>query len=89
VKPHTALKYITPDEVAECWEGVDEELYSALWACVPKYDNKWRENIEDMGPYDVIGVNSVSKFWSSFSMHHKRQLNNLATRQMKQVEDSL
>jgi hypothetical protein len=83
MKAHLALKYITPDEVAECWEGVDEELYSALWGCVPKYDNKWRENIEDMGPYDVIGVNSVSKFWSSFSMHHKRQLNNLAVRSEK------
>jgi hypothetical protein len=86
VKPHTALKYIAPDEVAECWEGVDDELYAALWGCVNKYK---KIEFEDVGPHDVIGINSVSKFWRYFSMHEKRQLNNLAARQMKKVEDSL
>jgi hypothetical protein len=59
---------------------VDEELYSALWACVPKYDNSYRENIEDMGPHDVIGINSVSKFWRRFNTLQRIQLNDLAKR---------
>jgi len=74
------LKYIRPDEVAECWDDVPPELYTALWACVPKYDNKWRENIEDMGPHDVIGINSVSKFWRCFNTLQRIQLNDMAKR---------
>jgi hypothetical protein len=86
MKPHTALKYITPDEVAECWDGVIPTLYEALWECVPLYE---KIDYEDNGPYDVIGINSVASFWSRFSAVHKTILNRLATEQMKKVEDAL
>jgi hypothetical protein len=89
MKPHTALKYITPDEVAECWEGVIPTLYEALWECVPRYNTKYLANIEDIGPHDVIGLNCVADFWSSFSAVHKSILNRLAAEQMKKVEESL
>jgi hypothetical protein len=80
IKPHRALSYIRPDEVAECWNGVlaSGDLYEKLWACVEKYDNKYRENIEDMGPHDVIGINSVVEFWDQFSDEDKAKLNELA-----------
>ena len=81
MKPHTALKYIHPDEVAECWDGVlSAGLYESLWEKVDLYDRAHEENIEDMGPHDVIGLNSVSKFWSKFSMEEQTLLNSLAKR---------
>ena len=83
MKPHTNLKYIQPDEVAECWDGVFAipGLYEALWDMVSKYDNKHREWIEDIGPHDVIGINSVAKFWRFFSEEHQAELNKLARMQ--------
>lgn len=73
--PHTALDYVRPDEVAECWEGVSEELYKALWDMVPRYE---KVNMEDNGPHDVIGINSVKTFWQHFSAEHQKELNKLA-----------
>jgi len=80
IEPHEVLRYITPDTVAECWNGVfgTGDLYEKLWECVDHYDNSYRENIEDIGPHDVIGVNSVASFWDRFSDEHKACLNNLA-----------
>ncbi len=82
MKPHTALKYITPDEVAECWEGVfgQGNLYEALWDCVEHYEKIDRE---DCGPHDVIGINSVASFWSRFSTAHKQILNRMAVENEK------
>ena len=80
ILPHASLAYIQPDEIAECWDGVfnSGDLYEKLWDCVPLYDNKYRENIEDIGPHDVIGINSTTKFWDRFSDEHKAKLNELA-----------
>ena len=66
IEPHDAFSCIQPDEVAECWDGVCSfgNLYEQLWDCVAKYDNSWRENIEDVGPGDVVGINCVTKFWA-------------------------
>ena len=81
--PHPALSVVTPDEAAETWDGIEESLYQKLWSCVEKYDNTWRENIEDIGPHDVIGINSVSKFWRHFTEEERRHLNQLARRNSK------
>jgi len=80
---HEAFNYIRPDEVAECWDGVFSfgNLYEQLWACVEKYDNAYKANIEDIGPHDVIGINCVSQFWDSFSEANQVKLNELAAAQ--------
>lgn len=78
IKPNTELKYATPDTVAECWNGVfssPSKLYEALWNLVPLYD---RIDIEECGPADVVGVNSVASFWSHLSTEHQIELNKLA-----------
>lgn len=76
-KPHESLKYHTPDAVAECWNGVIAVpgLYGALWDCVDQYD---KFDIEDCGPSDVVGLNSVAQFWDRFSTDHQTALNRLA-----------
>jgi hypothetical protein len=86
IQPHEALKYVRPDEVAECWNGVFGFglLYEALWECVGHYDNAHRENIEDMGPHDVIGINAVAEFWDRFAPENQAKLNELAEAQEKE-----
>lgn len=81
MKPNTALSYITPDTVAECWDGVGQELYRALWGCVPHYDTGYRAHIEDIGPADVIGINSVASFWDRFTPEQQSKLNELAEKE--------
>ncbi len=77
IAPHIALTIQTPDTVAECWDGIFAVpgLYEALWALTNDYDNAHRANIEDMGPADVVGLNSVASFWDRFSDEHKAALN--------------
>lgn len=78
-KPHDFFAIITPDQVAETWDGVIavDGLYEALWACVDKYDNSHMANIEDIGPHDVIGINAVKLFWKDLEPFHD-ELNRLA-----------
>lgn len=77
ISPHATLHLFTPDEIAECWDGVYSfgDLYEQLWACVQRYEPIDRE---DCGPHDVIGINSVASFWSSFSAPNQARLNELA-----------
>ena len=85
--PHPALKYVTPDTVAECWDGIGDDLYEALWHCVAKYDNAYRENIEDIGPHDVIGINAVTDFWDGFTPEQQIKLNAVAADQQHAYEE--
>lgn len=88
IMPHRALTLTSPDEVAECWSGVvgrdasgkaDFTLYAALWAAMDKAQPlSCFIDIEDSGPGDALGINSVSAFWSSFSDEQRRKLNELA-----------
>ena len=80
LQPHPAFEVFTPDDVAECWDGVlaSLDLYEALWACVASYDEFDRE---DCGPADVIGLNSVASFWDRFTPEQQAALNQLAERQ--------
>lgn len=86
IKPDSVFDVITPDQVAETWDGIygSGNLYEKLWECVKYYDNSYRENIEDIGPNDVIGINCLSEFWDRFSQEHQLKLNELA----KEMEKS-
>lgn len=82
MRPNPWLAYNRPDEIAECWDGVSESLYKALWDMVEHYKPR-KGDIEDMCPQDEVGVNSTAKFWSKFSGPHKCELNRLAVREAK------
>lgn len=75
--PHIALTVIRPDEVAECWEGVDDELCRELWSLVPFYKNK--KTPEEMEE-PCIGLDCVADFWHHLSEETQTKLNNLAER---------
>lgn len=79
ITPHIALTVTRPDEAAECWDGVlDSGLYGKLWGCTHLYTDIDRENC---GPSDVVGVNSIASFWSTFDDETKLKLNELAEKQ--------
>ena len=80
MKPHPAFEYTRADEVAECWDGVPEELYRKLWrVIVPK--QKPIPNLEDSGPADHVGFENLAAHWSDLSEDEQQLLNELARKQ--------
>lgn len=79
VKPHSAATYMTPDQIAECVNGVYSagNLYETLWDLTQYYDQSYMAVIEDIGPHDVIGINSVASFWDKLSEEHQTKINEL------------
>jgi hypothetical protein len=78
MKHHPAFECVRADKVAECWEGVGDTLYRALWRIVDVQEPI--PNIEDNGPADVIGIGCVAKYWGMFSADEQKALNALAER---------
>ena len=77
ITPHIAFDVIRPDEVAECWEGVDEAgLYEPLWDCVGSYIAPRPEESEE----PCYGMDCVSGFWDRFTPEQQAALNQLAER---------
>ena len=74
IEPHDAFDIIRPDEVAECWEGVTDALYTALWACVAEYTAPSPEESEE----PCWGVDCVADFWGKFTREQQEALNALA-----------
>ena len=79
-KPHALLKTMRPDEVAECIDGVTEDLYRKLWACMSKIKpNKTEDNPSGLNyPGEVNSDMVVAKFWKDFDNDDKATLNRLA-----------
>lgn len=79
-KAHSYLETVRPDEVAETWDGVNRDIYNALWR-VSNATPSLRErgvDIEDCGPHDVVGIGSVAEAWNHFSEEEREALNKLA-----------
>ena len=76
LKPHTIFDVVRPDEVAECWNDIYSVpgLYKALWNCVPEYKAPKPEDSEE----PCYGMDCVADFWNTFSVKHKRALNDAA-----------
>jgi len=70
IKPNVAFQVWTCDEVAECMEGVPNELYKVLWGKGLKEGDK------------LFGYNpSVSEVWHVFTEDEQTQLNKIAEEQ--------
>jgi hypothetical protein len=70
IYPHKDTKYWTADEIAECL-SVSTETYKELWnKIVPLYDGKAKGSRAEM-----IGVYSISKYWSKLSDEAKLDVN--------------
>jgi hypothetical protein len=75
-KPHEHFNYIRADEVAECWDGIPDDLYRALWGIVAH--QKAIPNLEDSGPADHIGHENLAHHWHRLNDEQRQLLNKLA-----------
>lgn len=71
--------YIRPDEVAECWEGVSDALYQALYESMEGMKSIPEQiNVEDSSPSDAIGLNTLASVWDKFTPEQQDELLTLA-----------
>jgi hypothetical protein len=85
MKPDSFFKIIRADEVAECWDGVPEELYLKLWnVIVPR--QKEIPNLEDNGPADVVGYENLASHWHLLTEEEQKLLNALAEKKNAEFE---
>ena len=61
IAPHFLLGVTRPDEIAECWDGVDEFLYNKLWSVM-----------SDVAPYagetpPEPDLYATSNYWERFN----------------------
>ena len=80
VKPNDQFTYIRADEVAECWDGVGDDLYYKLWNDIVPLQ-KAIPNIEDSGPADHVGHENLASHWHLLSEPEQEHLNKLAAKQ--------
>ena len=84
-KPHMEFELSRADEVAECWDGIPEELYLKLWnEIVPL--QKSIPNLEDSGPHDHIGFENLASHWDILSEAEQVYLNDLAAKRSAEWE---
>jgi hypothetical protein len=76
-KAHGYFEVTRADEVAECWDGVTEELYIALWNKIVPHQ-KEIPNIEDSGPHDHVGHENLASHWDKLTESEQDLLNELA-----------
>ena len=70
IKPNTAFTIWTCDQVAECTDGLSNELYQALWTKGVKESER------------LFGYNApISMVWHVFSQAEQTQLNEVANEQ--------
>lgn len=77
IKPHEAFEYSRADEVAECWDGIGEDLYVKLWNEIVILQ-KPIPNLEDSGPHDHVGFENLASHWSLLTEEEQLRLNALA-----------
>lgn len=71
IKPHSIFTVWSPDEVAECMEGVSDALCQRLWDLVP-------EKYESAETPDVCCNRALVKVWRRLSAEDQTELNRLA-----------
>jgi len=85
IKPHLEFTLCRADEVAECFDGIGQALYIKLWDIIVPLQ-KPIPNLEDSGPHDHIGFESLAKYWHMLSEDEQVYLNSLATKREAEWE---
>jgi len=74
ITPVKRLNLITPDEIAECYDGVSDELARRLWASTEQLPMD-AEGAEEPVAYKEI--NSITEVWDFFTEEEKFQINRI------------
>jgi len=79
IEPDESLAFNSPDEVAECWSGIDagSELYAKLWSMTEFYDRSFSEEPDPE-------KNNTALFWDKFTYEQKVALNAAAKKRNEQ-----
>ena len=79
VTPLDAAKYCTPDAMAECMDGVSDELYKVLWKVVSDYEKDFGvKQYEE--PIDMYEDLSLAAMWGKFTNDQRAQINDILTK---------
>lgn len=63
-----AMKFITPDQVAETMDGITEETYRELWGLMHMLPTITQDQIEEcMTPADYAQIRCVAQVWDKLS----------------------
>lgn len=88
IKPHMEFTLCRADEVAECFDGIGEELYSKLWNEIVILQ-KPIPNLEDSGPADHIGFENLASHWHLLTEAEQVYLNSLAIKREKEWDEQM
>ena len=79
VTPLDAAKYFTPDDMAECMDGVSDELNQVLWKVVSDYEKDFgvKDYEEPMDMYEDL---SLAAMWGKFTNDQRAQINDILTK---------
>ena len=81
--PHHLFHVWSPDEVAECLEGVGiGPIYNQLWDLVAEYDKKPRSEVND-----DFDDRCLAKFWDKLPEETQNHLNACAIQQMGDFDE--
>lgn len=77
MKPHSLFSVWSPDEVAECLEGIgNSPVYARLWELVRHYSGKPRSEVPD-----DFDDRALKNWWHELSLEDQQFLNKKAEEQ--------
>ena len=79
VIPLDAANYFTPDDMAECMDGVSDELNQVLWKVVSDYEKDFGVK-EYEEPIDMYEDLSLTAMWGKFTNDQRAQINDILTK---------
>jgi len=75
--PHGLFDVWSPDQAAECLEGISTALYARIWNdIVPLYEDQPRSEVPD-----DFGERCTAKYWAMFTAAERAELNAAAERE--------
>lgn len=80
ISPHTIFKIWSADEVAECLEGVDDELYKKLWSIVIP---RRKRDFDYSEVHDDFSYRCLARSWDKLTIGEQRRLNELAAKSIR------
>jgi len=76
ITPHEATAFYTPDQIAECMEGITDSSYMDLWSTVEHLPKISQAQMEDgMTPSDYRQICAVSTVWDRLEESTQKNVN--------------
>ena len=80
ITPVFGAGYCTPDTMAECMDGVSDELNKALWKVVSDYEDEFGDKYYE-DPMDMYEDQSLEALWDKFTNKERVQINAILSKE--------